>query len=124
MYPQSGNTQSGGVKESKKKSLSLSKVAGVYFILVGGLVFSIIVGVIEFLYIRSKQEFAVACMMPEMDCIDNEEDPAFDDMNHKVTNGQASPVNGNTNPSIYFGNDSANFSPPKITFDSDANTAV
>ena len=43
-------------QESKKKSLSLSNVAGAYFILIAGLVLSIIVGVIEFIYTKTKPE--------------------------------------------------------------------
>ena len=43
-------------QESKKKSLSLSNVAGAYFILISGLVVSIIVGVIEFIYSKAKPD--------------------------------------------------------------------
>ena len=43
-------------QESKKKSLSLSNVAGAYFILISGLVVSIIVGVIEFIYTKAKPD--------------------------------------------------------------------
>ncbi|KAL5011717.1 hypothetical protein ScPMuIL_010268 [Solemya velum] len=44
--------QVSGYRQSKKLSLSLSNIAGAYFILIGGLVLSIIVGVVE--YIRYK----------------------------------------------------------------------
>ncbi|XP_071125935.1 glutamate receptor 2-like [Mytilus edulis] len=47
-----------GVQEthskSKKRSLSLNKVAGVFFILIGGLVFAIVVGVIHFHKTKTK----------------------------------------------------------------------
>ena len=43
-------------QESKKRSLSLSNVAGAYFILIAGLVLSIVVGVIEFVYTKNKPE--------------------------------------------------------------------
>lgn len=46
-------------QESKKRSLSLSNVAGAYFILIAGLVLSIIVGVIEFVYSKNKPERAL-----------------------------------------------------------------
>ena len=44
------------LQESKKRSLSLSNVAGAYFILIAGLVLSIIVGVMEFVYTKSKPD--------------------------------------------------------------------
>ncbi len=43
-------------QESKKKSLSLSNVAGIYFILIAGLVLSIVIGVLEVIYTKSKPE--------------------------------------------------------------------
>ncbi|XP_067664022.1 glutamate receptor 2-like isoform X1 [Haliotis asinina] len=50
----------GGSKDSGKRSLSLSNVAGVFYILVGGLVFAIILGVFEFMCFRAKNPKA-AC---------------------------------------------------------------
>ncbi|ESO90626.1 hypothetical protein LOTGIDRAFT_163822 [Lottia gigantea] len=42
----------GGSKDTGKQSLSLSNVAGVFYILISGLVFSILLGVFEVLYYR------------------------------------------------------------------------
>ncbi|XP_041358488.1 glutamate receptor-like isoform X2 [Gigantopelta aegis] len=48
----------GSGKESSKRSLSLSNVAGVFYILIGGLVCSVILGVFEFLFFRAKRPTA------------------------------------------------------------------
>ncbi|PVD34150.1 hypothetical protein C0Q70_05413 [Pomacea canaliculata] len=48
-----------GHKESKKRSLSLSNVAGVFYILVSGLVIAIVLGLIEvYIYKRQKSKEA------------------------------------------------------------------
>ncbi|XP_053398486.1 glutamate receptor 2-like [Mercenaria mercenaria] len=121
-----------GHRESKKKSLSLSNVAGIYFILIAGLVLAIIVGVCEFMYIKSKPErvpSAMIYMMPSMDTADCMEDDVPEEVkqmymgNHKATNGPASPVNGNAGHNNHFRYDST-YSPPRITFNTDSNTAV
>ncbi|WAR00270.1 GRIA2-like protein [Mya arenaria] len=120
-----------GNRESKKKSLSLSNVAGIYFILIGGLVFAIIIGVCEFLYIKSKPggvpsavRNLMVYMMPGVDSPDQTDDTTDSQINHKLqTNGPASPANGNAQTVNYFSYEPT-FSPPTISVDLDANTSV
>ncbi|KAH3842121.1 hypothetical protein DPMN_115609, partial [Dreissena polymorpha] len=122
-----------GHKESKKKSLSLSNVAGIYFILIAGLVFAIIVGVCEFLYIKSKPDGVPSAvrslmvfMMPGTDTLEQTDDATDDETgNHKTQNGPSSPANGNAQAAGYFSYDPVPSSPPPlITVEMDANTSV
>lgn len=49
------------LQESKKRSLSLSNVAGVFYILVSGLVIAIVLGLIEvYIYKRQKSKVGVS----------------------------------------------------------------
>lgn len=90
-----------GHRESKKKSLSLSNVAGIYFILIAGLVLAIVVGVCEFVYIKSNPERvppAMVYMMPSFgtsQCVEDSNDSLKHVTNHTAANGPASPINGN-----------------------------
>ncbi|XP_052281246.1 glutamate receptor-like [Dreissena polymorpha] len=119
--------------KSKKKSLSLSNVAGIYFILIAGLVFAIIVGVCEFLYIKSKPDGVPSAvrslmvfMMPGTDTLEQTDDATDDETgNHKTQNGPSSPANGNAQAAGYFSYDPVPSSPPPlITVEMDANTSV
>lgn len=52
------------LQESKKRSLSLSNVAGVFYILVSGLVIAIVLGLIE-VYIYKRQKSKVGVQQPK-----------------------------------------------------------
>ncbi|KAL5012647.1 hypothetical protein ScPMuIL_011198 [Solemya velum] len=82
--------QNSGYRQSKKLSLSLSNIAGAYFILIGGLVISVIVGVLEFICYRAKDISGTAYMLGKEVRVSNEN-------NHRVItsnpeNGMVSPV--------------------------------
>ncbi|KAJ8317822.1 hypothetical protein KUTeg_004626 [Tegillarca granosa] len=69
---------------SKKKSLSLSNVAGVFFILIGGLVLAIIVGVSDFLRSKSRSKLGGFALIGTSSAI-----PIMaDQSDHSFGNGQ------------------------------------